>query len=115
MDGERTLTGDEKWSRWIELGNRERDRVSRSFRELEFATRQAAAELTSGLEKAGSSLKWGSLALLASVAVLRATTLRRGFRSAKWLMKLAPVVARFAGSRILPSLHPFGRGNSEKG
>ena len=109
------MTSDEKWDRWIESGRRERERVGQKFRELEFATRQAGAELTAGLEKAGASLKWGSLALLASVAVLRMTTLRRGFRSARWLLKLAPVVARFAGSRILPGLHPFGRGNSEKG
>ena len=105
------MTADEKWRRWIESGQRERERVGQRFRELEFATRQAATDLTAGLEKAGASLKWGSLALLTSVAVLRMTTLRRGFRSAKWLMKLAPVVARF----ILPGLHPFGRGNSEKG
>jgi hypothetical protein len=106
---------DNDWNRWIETGARERDRVARSFRELEFATRQGAGEIGAGVEKAGASLKWGSLALLASVAVLRATTFRRGFRSAKWLLKLAPVVARFAGSRFLPGLHPFGRRNSEKG
>ena len=98
-------------SRWIESGAREREHVGQSFRELEFATRQASTELVSGLEKAGSSLKWGGLALLASAAVLRMTTLRRGYRSAKWLMKLAPVVVRLAGSRI--GLHPFGRRNSE--
>src|SRR5690349_9587246 len=109
------MSGDEEWNRWIEAGGRERERVGRTFRELEFATRQAGIDLTEGLEKAGASLKWGSLALLTSVAVLRMTTLRKGFRSAKWLLKLAPVVARFAGSKVLPGLHPFGRRNSEKG
>lgn len=105
----------EEWSRWIESGRRRRDRVTRTFHELEFATRQAGSELAGGLEKAGASLKWGSLALLTSVAVLRMTTLRKGFRSAKWLWKLAPVVARFAGPKVFSGLHPFGRRNSEKG
>jgi hypothetical protein len=109
------VSSDEKWSRWIESGGQERDRVARRFRELEFATRQAAADLTSGLEKAGNSLKWGGLALLASAAVLRMTSFRRGFRSAKWLLSLAPVVARLAGSKIFPGLHPFGRRDSKKG
>ena len=108
------MTSEERWSRWIESGKRDRELVGRRFRELEFSTRQAASELTAGLEKAGSSLKWGSLALLAAVAVLRMTTLRRGFRSAKWLLTFAPVVARFAGSRMFPGLHAFGRRNSKK-
>jgi hypothetical protein len=99
----------------VEEGARERERVGRRFRELEFASRQAAADLTSGLEKAGNSLKWGGLALLASAAVLRVTCLRKGFRSAKWLLSLAPVVARFAGSKVLAGLHPFRRGDSQKG
>ena len=109
------MSSEEKWSRWIAAGAAERDRVGRRFRELEFATRQAAADLTSGLEKAGNSLKWGGLALLISAAVLRMTSLRKGFRSAKWLLSVAPVVARFAGSRVFPGLHLFGRRDSQKG
>lgn len=108
------MSSEEKWSRWIAAGASERDRVGRRFRELEFATRQGGADLASGLEKAGNSLKWGGLALLASAAVLRMTSLRKGFRSAKWLLKLAPVVARFAGGKVLPGLHLFGRGDSQK-
>ena len=115
MDRGWRLSREEKWNGWIESGSRERRLVATRFRELEFATRQAAAELGEGVEKAGSALKWGGLALLASTAVLRMTSLRRSFRSAKWLLKLAPVVVRFAGSRIGPGLHPFGRRNSEKG
>ena len=102
---------DEEWERWIEEGARQRRQVGERFRELEFSTRVAARDLRDGVEKAGSALKWGGLAMLASAALLRMTTLRRGYRSAKWLMKLAPVVLRFAGSRI--GLHPFGRRNSE--
>ena len=109
------MTNGDDWSRWTEAGARERERVARSFRELEFATRQGADELAAGVEKAGATLKWGGVALLVSTALLRMTTLRRGFRSARWLLKLAPVVTRLAGSRILPGLHPFGRRNSEKG
>ncbi|MGH9442072.1 MAG: hypothetical protein ACRD16_07330 [Thermoanaerobaculia bacterium] len=108
------MRSDERWSFWIESGARERERVRQRFRELEFASGEMAAEVTSGLEKAGNSLKWGGLALLVSAALLRMTTFRKGFRSARWLLTLAPVVARFAGSQILPGLHPFRRRDAEK-
>ena len=107
------MSSEERWNRWVASGAKERELVGRRFRELEFSTRQAAAELASGVEKAGNSLKWGGLALVTSAAILRVTSLRRGFRSAKWLLSLAPVVARLAGSRVFPGLHPFRRRNSK--
>ncbi len=98
----------------IERGRRERERAGSRWKALEFQTRETADAARRGLEKAGATVKWGSLAVVASAVLFRFLKIRRGFNTARWIWALTPGLVKTAASRFFDSSHLFGRRDSEK-
>jgi hypothetical protein len=98
----------------VERGRRERERAGSRWKTLEFQTRETAGTARQGLEKAGATVKWGGLAVVASAVLFRFLKIRRGFNTARWIWALAPGLVRTAAARFLDSSHLFGRRDSEK-
>lgn len=105
----------EKLEELIERGRRERELAGSRWKALEYQTRETASAAREGLEKAGATVKWGSLAVVVSAVLFRFLKIRRGFNTARWIWALAPGLARTAAARFFDSSHLFGRRNSEKG
>ena len=100
----------------VTAGSRERSRLVSSWAELERTTQHLSSQAIAGVETAGTTLKWGSLFMLAAAVLLRWTKLRSGWKIGKVLWAFVPALARFSAPRGGGLLsHLFGRGNSEKG
>jgi len=97
-------------------GARDRDRLVSSWDTLERTTRHLQSEAVAGVETAGTTLKWGSLFLLAAAILARGGKFRSGWKIGKLIWAVAPAITKLAMPRGAPRLsHLFRRRDPEKG
>lgn len=96
-------------------GDRERVRLAGAWRDLDGASQQLSAEAMSGIQTAGTTLKWGSFFLLAAAFLARGGRFRSGWKIGKLAWAVAPTLARLAAPRGAGWVsHLFRRRDSEK-